>query len=342
MLRFRSLQPFVRITSSVGLLPPALSSHPLQVQSTVIPLNASLCVRRFGWFSSAPAAAAAAPASASAASATAAPVSAASASMGSSSAVAAAPVAAAPVTQVVEIAADSAAAAASSATPVNVASAASGIGWPTDWLEALLSSMHTAAGLPWWATIACATLIFRSAMFPLVVKQMKNIGQVMCALLHDPCDGVLLSDLQMAKLRPEMEALQASVKGAGNMFSNPAATEAHTDKLKLLFKKHDVHPLKSFLGMFAQAPLFITFFWTLQNMAERNVSFTTGGFGQFLDLRCLVLHPRDASPKTPAAVPPTLPDGMSCRSSPGQPSWPTWSAGARCRWTTRRRRSRRR
>lgn len=287
MLRFRSLQPFVRIASSVRLLPPALSSHPLQVQSTVIPLNASLCVRRFGWFSSAPAAAAA---PALAATASAAPVSVATASMGSSSAVAAAPVAAAPVTQVVEVAAGSAAAAASSATPVNVASAASGIGWPTDWLEALLSSMHTAAGLPWWATIACATLIFRSAMFPLVVKQMKNIGQVMWARLHGPCDGVLLSVLQMAKLRPEMEALQASVKGSGNMFSNPAATEAHTEKLKLLFKKHDVHPLKSFLGMFAQAPLFITFFWTLQNMAERNSSFTTGGFGQFLDLRCVVLH----------------------------------------------------
>ena len=184
MLRFRSLQPFVRIASSVRVLPPALSSHPLQVQSTVIPLNASLCVRRFGWFSSAPAAAA--PASASAASAAAAPVSAATAATGSSSAVAAAPVAAAPVTQVVEIAANSAAAAASSATPVNAASAASGIGWPTDWLEALLNSMHTAAGLPWWATIACATLVFRSAMFPLVVKQMKNIGQVMCAILHGP------------------------------------------------------------------------------------------------------------------------------------------------------------
>jgi membrane protein insertase Oxa1/YidC/SpoIIIJ len=69
------------------------------------------------------------------------------------------------------------------------------------------------------------------------------------------------------------------------MFSNPAATEAHTEKLRLLFKKHNVHPLKSFLGMFAQAPLFITFFWTLQNMAEHNASFKVGGFGQFMDLR---------------------------------------------------------
>jgi hypothetical protein len=60
--------------------------------------------------------------------------------------------------------------------PTSVA-AASGIGWPTDWLEALLSTMHSAAGLPWWMTIACATVIFRSAMVPLVVKQMKNIGQ---------------------------------------------------------------------------------------------------------------------------------------------------------------------
>ncbi len=119
-------------------------------------------------------------------------------------------------------------------------------------------------------------------MFPLVVKQMKNIGQVLPAApaccCRDQCP-------QMAKLRPEMEALQSSVKTTGNMFSNPAATEAHTDKLRLLFKKHDVHPLKSFLGMFAQAPLFVTFFWTLQNMAERNLLFKTGGFGQFMDLR---------------------------------------------------------
>ena len=120
----------------------------------------------------------------------------------------------------------------------------------------------------------------------------------------------------MAKLKPEMEALQASVKHTGSMytsprplpshklqfsswpyvlrhlmpppphmFSNPVATEAHTEKLRLLFKKHDVHPLKSFLGMFAQAPLFITFFWTLQNMAERTATFKVGGFGQFMDLR---------------------------------------------------------
>ena len=73
------------------------------------------------------------------------------------------------------------------------------------------------------------------------------------------------------------------------MFSNPVATEAHTDKLRLLFKKHDVHPLKSFLGMFAQAPLFITFFWTLQNMAERTASFKDGGAGIFMDLRCAPL-----------------------------------------------------
>jgi YidC/Oxa1 family membrane protein insertase len=103
--------------------------------------------------------------------------------------VAVAPVAASvPSTTVIGIAADvasqSTSTAITTASPVNVASVASGIGWPTDWLEALLNSLHSAVGLPWWATIACATVIFRSAMIPLVVKQMKNIGQVaICRLI---------------------------------------------------------------------------------------------------------------------------------------------------------------
>ena len=136
--------------------------------------------------------------------------------------------------------------------------------------------------------------------------------------------------MQMAKLRPEMEALQSSVKNTGTMFSNPAATEAHTDKLRLLFKKHDVHPLKSFLGMFAQAPLFVTFFWTLQNMAERNTSFTSGGFGHFMDLRFAELCCAPCHCPTRCAARLTPRGGTCCRSSLELRFSPTWRGAAKC------------
>lgn len=188
MLRFRSLQPALRAAASARATLRLHAAAPLFAPAA--PLFApAVCVRRFGWFSAAPAAAS-----------TTASAAATSAAVGVSSAgaaAAAAPVvAAAPANNVVGIAAElaSQSAAASTATSTVVtasssasaASAASGIGWPTDWLEALLNSLHSSAGLPWWATIACATVIFRSAMIPLVVKQMKNIGQVRVMLLRCP------------------------------------------------------------------------------------------------------------------------------------------------------------
>ena len=160
-------------------------------------------------------------------------------------------------------------------------------------------------------------------------------------ILFTPLGIAVTKFMQMAKLRPEMEALQASVKNTGNMFSNPAATEAHTDKLRLLFKKHDVHPLKSFLGMFAQAPLFVTFFWTLQNMAERNTSFTSGGFGHFMDLRFAELCCAPCNCPTRFTARQILPGGTCCPSSLVLPSSQTWRGAARCQWITRRKPSRR-
>jgi hypothetical protein len=168
MLRFRSLQPALRAAASARATLHLHAAAPL-----VAP---GVCVRRFGWFSAAPAVAS-----------TTAPAAAATSAVGGSSAgaaAAAAPVvAAAPANNVVGIAAEIASQSAAVTTGTS-ASAASGIGWPTDWLEALLNSLHSSAGLPWWVTIACATVIFRSAMIPLVVKQMRNIGQVLAVLLR--------------------------------------------------------------------------------------------------------------------------------------------------------------
>ena len=181
MLRLRCLQPLSRLAAYPRApLPPSSSHlihiHPFpvtaaQLTHSTAAFGSGVHLRRFGWWSAAPAAPAAA-------------ASAANAAVSSSPAsVAAAPAAAAsPASALAEAAADSAtqfaSAAVATTTPVNVATMASGVGWPTDWLEALLNSLHSTTGLPWWATIACATLIFRSIMFPLVVKQMKNIGQV--------------------------------------------------------------------------------------------------------------------------------------------------------------------
>ena len=184
MLRFRCLQPLSRLAASARApLPSSSSSNLVHIQrfpaaaSQLTPSTpafvAGVHLRRFGWWSAAPAAPAAAASSVNAAVGT---------TTASAAAVSAPVAAASPACAIAEAAADTATQVASATvatvTPVNVAAIASGIGWPTDWLEVLLNSLHSTMGVPWWATIACATVIFRSIMFPLVVKQMKNIGQV--------------------------------------------------------------------------------------------------------------------------------------------------------------------
>lgn len=58
-----------------------------------------------------------------------------------------------------------------------------------------LDIVHATTGLPWWATIIAATVVVRSAVFPITLKSVRPYNivrstKVVVAEPNDPMDGV--------------------------------------------------------------------------------------------------------------------------------------------------------
>jgi len=154
--------------------------------------------------------------------------------------------------------APSAAAIASEVVPVAMAS------WPTTAaLMYAIEYFHVAHGLEWWLAIAGATVFMRTITFPLIVMQMKNSAK-------------------MALAKPELESLQAKMKS--NPSQDPALAEAYYKEMQQVWKKYDTSPVKAFVPMLINGPIFVTFFFAISNMASGVPSFQTGGPPMYLDL----------------------------------------------------------
>ncbi|KAB5514721.1 hypothetical protein DKX38_028627 [Salix brachista] len=65
---------------------------------------------------------------------------------------------------------------------------------------------------------------------------------------------------------------------------DPAAVSEGQKEMKKLFKEHGVSPFTPLKGLFIQAPVFISFFLAITNMAEKVPSFKSGGAFWFVDL----------------------------------------------------------
>ena len=104
------------------------------------------------------------------------------------------------------------------------------------------------------ATIAVASVGFRALFFPFAIKSQVNNARLMA-------------------LRPEMQSLQQTMSSG---MASPEALQAQ-QRLAALLKQHDCHPFRSFKYALLQVPVYITFFLTLREMAERIPSFATEG-----------------------------------------------------------------
>nr|XP_046236426.1 mitochondrial inner membrane protein OXA1L [Scatophagus argus] len=136
---------------------------------------------------------------------------------------------------------------------------------PVGLIENFLEFMHLELGLPWWGAIVAGTVFARLVLFPVIVKGQREVVKI---------NNVLP---EMTKLTDRMN----EAKQSGNKFE---FSKAYTD-LTLFQKKHDVNPLRSFLVPLAQAPVFISFFMALRDMANVPVpSLQTGGALWFPDL----------------------------------------------------------
>lgn len=136
---------------------------------------------------------------------------------------------------------------------------------PVGALETVLEAVHISTGLPWWATIAATTVMIRTALVPFIVKLQGNTAR-----LHN--------------VKPQLERLTENMKLAKET-NDTAALARFSAQTQELFAKNDCNPLKSLMLPLLQAPVMISFYLALRDMANLPVpQFREGGIGWFTDL----------------------------------------------------------
>ncbi|KAL1780427.1 mitochondrial inner membrane protein OXA1L [Sigmodon hispidus] len=136
---------------------------------------------------------------------------------------------------------------------------------PVGLIQNLLEFMHVDMGLPWWGAIVTCTVLARCLVLPLIVK-----GQREAAKMHNhmPMIHKFSTRIKDAKLAGDhAELCRASIEMATYQ------------------RKHDIKFFRPLILPLTQAPLFISFFIALREMANLPVpSLQTGGLWWFQDL----------------------------------------------------------
>ena len=111
-------------------------------------------------------------------------------------------------------------------------------------------------GVPWWLSIVILTVIVRTLLFPLTVKQVKSMRA-------------------MQDLRPEMERIRAKYKDN---------KQKQQEEIMKLYQESGVNPFGSCLPLLVQLPIFITMFYVIKDFGYTHPDFTSGGILWFQDL----------------------------------------------------------
>ncbi|WP_036319743.1 membrane protein insertase YidC [Microbacterium indicum] len=114
------------------------------------------------------------------------------------------------------------------------------VGW--HWVFTHLG-MSQDSGLAWILSIAGVVVIVRLAIFPLFVRQIK-------------------SQRKMMEIAPEMRKVQDKYRGKRDQLSR----EAMARETQALYKKHGTSPLSSCLPLLIQTPIFLSLYWTLNDV----------------------------------------------------------------------------
>ena len=125
----------------------------------------------------------------------------------------------------------------------------------TGLISDVLESFHS-WGAPWWLSILLLTVLVRAVLFPLTVRQVKNMRA-------------------MQELKPDMDSIRAKYKDD---------RQKQQEAIMELYKERRVNPLAGFLPVLVQIPVFITMYHVIRNHEETFPSFTSGGLLWFTDL----------------------------------------------------------
>jgi YidC/Oxa1 family membrane protein insertase len=125
----------------------------------------------------------------------------------------------------------------------------------TNLLGSGLEFFH-AQGLPWWLSIVLLTVVVRTLLFPLTLKQVKSMRA-------------------MQDLKPEMDRLRAKYQNN---------RQKQQEELMKLYQERQVNPLGGCLPLLVQMPIFITMFYVIRGFGEEHPDFIEGGILWFQDL----------------------------------------------------------
>src|SRR5215204_6216492 len=103
-------------------------------------------------------------------------------------------------------------------------------------LGAVLLYFHQTLGAPWWLSIVLLTVIVRSLLFPLTVKQVRSMRA-------------------MQDLKPHMDRVRAQFK------DNP---QRQREEMAKLYQEQGVNPLGGCLPILVQMPIFIGIFYVIR------------------------------------------------------------------------------
>lgn len=130
-------------------------------------------------------------------------------------------------------------------------------------LGEVLLFFHFSLGAPWWLAIAMLTIVVRTLMFPLTVKQVKSMRA-------------------MQDLKPEMDRIRSQFKDN---------RQRQQQEMMKLYQERNINPLGGCLPILVQMPVFIGIFYVIRlfggipgQRAPQYESFTEGGILWFRDL----------------------------------------------------------
>lgn len=139
-------------------------------------------------------------------------------------------------------------------------------GWsPVGIIQNCMEFLHIGLDLPWWGSIMIGTICVRTILFPLVILAQRN-----AAKMHNNMPQMQVIQMKMTEARQTGNQIDAARYG-GEMMQ--------------FMKEKQLNPIKNMLVPLAQAPLFVSFFMGLREMANTPVtSMMHGGLFWFTDL----------------------------------------------------------
>src|ERR671933_2376994 len=111
-------------------------------------------------------------------------------------------------------------------------------------------------GTPWWLSIALVTVIVRSLLFPLTIRQVKSMRA-------------------MQDLKPQMDRIRARYKDN---------KQKQQEELMKLYQERKVNPFGSCFPLLVQMPIFIAMYYVVRSFEQTHPSFASGGVLWFKDL----------------------------------------------------------